>query len=455
MQGKERLRAGSLSFVEVLAASVALIALSMTPVLVAPYMYGAAGNASWLAYAFGGVMLLLVALNLNHFAKRATGSGSIFLYAAKELGPTIGTLAGWSLIWAYVFVGASQFGSEPLFFGLVGQALGVSVPALAVMAGLAIVCWLLAVRDVALSTIVMLVLEAISVSIILVLVGVVLFKHGPHIDTAQLHLEGAGKASIGLAIATAVFSFVGFESATAFGDEAKNPLRTIPRAVAWSVVIAGAFFILTVYTEILGLHGSKPSFDQLSAPLSTLADTVGVGYLKLPIVIGAIFSAFSCCLACVNSAARIMLPMAQRGLLPRRIAAIHPRFHTPHVAIVVTAIAMLAIGLTMYVLHVAPVDSFNYCGTLSSLSFIAVYLAIAIAAPLYLKRIGEGRPIHTLVSIVACLFLLGTAVTLFYPAPPAPTNLFPYLFVAYLVVGYVLHRFARTNAEDAAATEVS
>src|ERR1700761_1500800 len=95
------LRAGSLSFVEVLAASVALIGLSMTPVLIAPYMFGAAGNGSWLADAFGGIMLLLVALNLNHFAKRATGAGSMFLYAANELGPALGTMAGWSLVWAY------------------------------------------------------------------------------------------------------------------------------------------------------------------------------------------------------------------------------------------------------------------------------------------------------------------------------------------------------------------
>ena len=459
MQQKERLRAGSLSFIEVLAASVALIGLSMTPVLIAPYMFGAAGNGSWLAYLFAAVMLLLVALNLNHFAKRATGSGSMFLYAARELGPAVGTLAGWSLVWAYVFVGASQFGAQALFIGQLGAAFGAHIPALACMAGLAVICAMLAVRDIALSTVVMLVLETISVAIICTLVAIVLFKAGPHIDVQQLHLTGVGKASIGLGIATAIFSFVGFESATAFGDEARDPLRTIPRAVVLSVIIAGAFFILAMYAEILGLRGSKPPLDQLSAPLPTLADLLNVGYLKVPITIGAIFSSFSVALACVNTGARVLLPMAQGGLLPSSLAAIQPRFKTPYVALIAIVLVMFAIGVSMYAGHVAPIDIFNYCGTLSSLSFIAVYLMIAIAAPRFLARNGEGSRLHTVVSVITCTFLIGTAVTLFYPVPPPPTNVFPYLFIAYLAIGLLLFAFSRrrTNipAPDVVAAEAA
>ena len=433
---ENRLRAGSLSFVEVLAASLALIGLSMTPVLIAPYMFGAAGNASWLAYVFGAVMMLLVAVNLNHFAKRSSGAGSMFLYAAKELGPTFGGLAGWSLIWAYVFVGAANFGAQAVFIGQIGATLGASVPALVVMAALGIVCWLLAVRDIALSTIVMLVMESISVAIICVLIGVVLFKAG-HIDAAQVHLEGIGKASIGLGIATAIFSFVGFESATAFGGEASNPMRNIPRAVVWSVIIASAFFVLAMYAEILGLRGSKPPLDQLSSPLWNLADAVNVGYLKIPIAIGAICSSFSVALACVNTCARIVLPMAENGILPRALAGVHPRFQTPHVALATTVVVMFAIGLSMYLAHVAPIDIFNFCGTLSSLSFIAVYLLISFAAPRFLKRIGELKAIDVVMAVLSCVFLIGTGVTLFYPSPP-PTNWFPYLFVLYLVIGVVI-----------------
>jgi amino acid transporter len=438
MQQKGRLRAGSLTFIEVLAASLALVGLSMTPVLIAPYMYAAAGNGSWLAYVFAGVMLLLVAMSLNRFARRGTGAGSMFLYAARELGPALGALAGWSLIWAYVFVGAANFGAQALFWGQLGTAAGLTVPALLTMVALAAVCMVLAVRDVALSTIVMLALESISVAIICTLAGFVLLKHGPHLDLAQLQLSGTGKASIGLGIATAIFSFVGFESATAFGAEARNPFSTIPRAVVWSVIIASCFFVLTIYVEILGLRGAKTPLDQQTAPLWALAVVAGTPYLKIPITIGAIFSSFSVALACVNTCARIMLPMAQGGLLPKALSAIQPRFSTPHVALAVASVTMLAIGASMYISHVAPIDIFNYCGTLSSLSFIVIYFLIAMAAPRYLRRIGELRAFDTVLAVTACLFLAGTAVTLFYPLPPPPTTIFPYLFLVYLAAGLAI-----------------
>jgi amino acid transporter len=453
MQQKGRLRAGSLSFMEVLAASLALIGLSMTPVLIAPYMYAAAGNSSWLAYVFGGIMLLLVAMNLNRFARRGTGAGSMFLYAARELGPALGALAGFSLIWAYVFVGASQFGAQALFIGQLAGAIGISVPALATMIGLAVLCMVLAVRDVALSTIVMLALETISVTIICTLVAFVLIEHGPHVDLSQLHLAGAGKASIGLGIATAIFSFVGFESATAFGAEAKQPFVTIPRAVVASVIIASCFFVLVIYTEILGLHGAKTPLDQQTAPLWSIADIVGTPYLKIPITIGAIFSSFSVALACLNTCARIMLPMAHGGLLPKRLASVHPRFSTPHVALGAAIVTMLAIGVAMYAAHVEPIDIFNFCGTLSSLSFIVIYFLIAVAAPRFLRRIGELRPLDTALAAVTCLFLAGTAVTLFYPVPPPPTNLFPYLFLAYLGAGLLLYYATRRRATESLALE--
>ncbi|GAC1508503.1 MAG: APC family permease [Steroidobacteraceae bacterium] len=452
---RERLRSGSLNFVEVLAASLALIGLSMTPVLIAPGMYGSAGNASWLAYVFGGIMLLLVAFNLNQFMKRSSGAGSMFLYAAQELGPMPGALAGWSLVWAYVFVGAANFGAQALFIGQLSGFIGFAIPSLATMAGLGIICWLLAVRDIALSTIVMLALESVSVAIICVLIAIVLFKHGPSIDQAQLHLTGIGKASIGLGLAFAIFSFVGFESATAFGDEAKNPLVNIPRAVLWSVIIAGAFFVLAMYTEILGLRDLKPPLDQLSAPLWSLADAVHVGYLKIPIIIGAICSSFSVALACVNTAARIVLPMAQAGLLPKALAGIHPRFKTPSGGLGSVVMVMFAIGVAMNFVNVAPLDIFNICGTLSALAFIVIYGMISIAAPLYLRRIGELRIVDALVSGITLIFLTGTAATLFNPAfAPPPTNRYPYFFIVYLVVGAILYLIARNRMSRTQRAEV-
>src|SRR5579863_8615994 len=98
------MRSGSLTFLEVLATSIALIGPSMTPLLIAPYMYSLAGNGTWLAYAFGGVMLIFVALCVNQFARRSSAAGSLYHYIADHLGRVVGAIGGWTLLWAYGFV---------------------------------------------------------------------------------------------------------------------------------------------------------------------------------------------------------------------------------------------------------------------------------------------------------------------------------------------------------------
>ena len=100
----------------------------------------------------------------------------------------------------------------------------------------------------------MLWIEAASVSVIVIVVVLVLVRHGWHMDRDELHLRGMTGSGLRLGLVLALFSFVGFESATTLGAEARNPLKTIPRAVIQSAVLAGAFFTVCAYAEVLGFH---------------------------------------------------------------------------------------------------------------------------------------------------------------------------------------------------------
>ena len=444
------LRSGSLTFLEVLATSVALIGPSMTPILIAPYMYANAGNGTWLAYAFGGTMLVFVALNINQFTRRSSAAGSMYGYVAENLGPMLGAIAGWSLLWAYGFVAAAVLGAMALFTNIFLGYGGAHVPAIVTVCAIAFVAWQAAYRGVQVSAILMLVLEAISVVVICILIGIVLVKHGPSIDTAQLTLKGAFPGGIGLAIAFAVFSFVGFESATAFGAEAKNPLKTIPRAVLGSVVFVSVFFIVATYSEILGLHHAALRLDRQTFPLGTLADIFNVGYLRIPITIGALCSAFSVCLACITTAGRVAYAMALAGLLPRAFARIEPKHDTPNVAVTVVTALTLIVTLASLIGRVAPIDVFNNCGTLSSFGFIVIYALISIAAGVYVKRKREMRSVDFAISVIAVLLLLVPAVTLFYPVPAPPQRWFAYYFLAFIAAGWAWSAAARRGRRSRA-----
>src|SRR6202035_5363053 len=210
------LRANCLGFTGVTAMAIALISPTMTAALIVPLMYSSAGNASWLAYAFGTLMLLFVALNLNQFAKRSTSAGSMYAYTVMGLGTTAGGISGWCLVWAYLFIGTAGMTGFTIFTNTLLGMMGFQVPNLVIFAACALIIWILAYKDIQLSTILMLVLEGASVGLILFLCWVVLYHHSFKLDTAQLSLSGASFSGISLGVVTAIFSLVGFECASAF-----------------------------------------------------------------------------------------------------------------------------------------------------------------------------------------------------------------------------------------------
>ncbi len=193
---------------------------------------------------------------------------------------------------------------------------------------LAVICagismWI-AWRDVKISARLMLWIEAVSVFVIVTVLVLVLARHGSHLDTSQLRLRGVTGSRLRLGLVLALFSFVGFESATTLGSEARNPLKTIPRAVIQSSILGGAFFTLSAYTEVLGFRVVGQDLGSSDAPMHVLARVGGAPLLGLLIAIGSLVSLFAGTLACVTAAARVlMLHGSQRPRAP--LAALNAR----------------------------------------------------------------------------------------------------------------------------------
>jgi amino acid transporter len=449
-QSKSGLRSNCLNFNEVTAMAIALISPTMTAALIVPLMYSSAGNASWLAYAFGTVMLLFVALNLNQFAKRSTSAGSMYGYTVMGLGTTAGNVSGWCLVWAYLFIGTAGMTGFTIFANTLLGMIGIHVPAPALFAVCAITIWTLAYKDIQLSSILMLVLEGISVALILLLCAIVLFGHKSMVDTSQIKLQGASFSGISLGVVTAIFSLVGFECATAFGDEAKEPLITIPRAVIVSLILTGAFFVLVSYTEVLGFIGYKIPLDKADAPLNMLADMMNVGWLKVPVSIGAMISFFSLALSCLNSGARILYPMGRMGVFHSSIGSSHETNETPHVAVTVMALLIFAVPTALVTLfRLEILDAFNDAGTFGAFGFLGAYFLISIAAAGYLKGRGELGGRELALSIASVVLLLVPAVGSVYPVPSWPVNIFPYIFLGFLTIGLVWFMMLRRRPDFA------
>jgi amino acid transporter len=440
------LRTNALGFPQLLAQSVALISPTMTAVLILPLAFSIAGDSTWFSYAFATVMLAFTALALNQFAKRSSATGSMYAYVARGLGAPSGVMSGWALVWCYFFIGTAGLCGFALMSQQFIDALGISgtVPPYIFWILSAAVGAFIAIRDVRLSAILTLVLEGLSMACILALGAVILFKHGFHVDTAQIKLSGFSLKDLNLSVVVCIFSLVGFEAASTMGGEARNALKTVPKAVIWSLFISGGFMVVMAYVEVLGSNHAGLNLATLSAPLQDLSSAYGVSFFKIPVSLGAMVSFFALTLSCVNSGTRLLLPLGRSGFVSARLNTTHATNLTPHTAIGAYYIVLLIEVFAWHLMGGSVLTMFNDAGTLAATGFLFAYFMISVAAPVYLKKLGELRPINVAVSVIAFALLVVPAVGLFYPAPPSPVNLFPGIFAVFMILGgarlYLLNR---------------
>jgi amino acid transporter len=430
------LRHGVLSPLETLAQSVSTMAPTTTPAATIPLVFALAGNGTWLAYVLATIAILLVALCIARFARHSASPGSLYTYASTILPPWLSATVAWSLLLAYVATGASVIGGFYHYANLlVRDATGhvVSTALLALLVtGVSI--WI-ACRDVQISVRLMLWTEAASVSVILVVVVLVLFGHGWHWDWEELHLRGMTGSGLRLGLVLALFSFVGFESATTLGSEARNPLKTIPRAVIQSAVLAGAFFTVCAYAEVLGFHIAGQDLGTTPDQMHVLARVGGVPVLGILIDIGALVSMFAGTLACITAAARVLLRMAHDGLAHGSFSGTHAQHQTPGRALIVTGIAAVLPVAVLAYRGASGLDVYGWMGSLATYGFIVAYALVCMAQPRYLRNHGLFRPGAQILPWLAAAAMLLALVGNLYPVPEGPYGKLPFIYLAYLIAG--------------------
>jgi amino acid transporter len=430
------LRRGVLSPMETLAQSVGTIAPTTTPAATIPLVCALAGEGTWLAYSLATVAILLVAWCISRFAKYSASPGSLYTYAAMILPPWLGATAAWSLLLAYVATGASVIGGFYHWGNLLLRDASVH-PASAVLLALAVtaVSMWIAYRDVKISARLMLWIEGASVTLILIVVILLLVRHGGQLDWEQLRLHRMTGSGLRLGLVLALFSFVGFESATTLGSEARDPLRTIPRAVIQSAIITGAFFTVSAYAEVLGFRMAGQDLGTSQAAMHVLARVAGVPIFGLLIDLGALVSLFAGTLACITAAARVLMLMAHNGLAPSWLRVTHSRNETPGRAVLVTGLAAVLPVAVLAAIGASGLDVYGWMGSLATYGFIVAYALVCFALPRYLQEQGALRTDAQIISWLACAAMIAAMVGNLYPVPEGPYGKLPYIYLTFLVAG--------------------
>jgi len=432
------LKTGSLSPLQTLAQSIAVIAPTGAPVMTIPLVFGLAGAGCAIAFLISTIGVLLVALNVNQFARTSSSPGSLYTYITDHMHPRWGVLAGWALLVAYVGTAASVSAGVTNYANVVlRDSFGwQAFPVLLTTLVAAVACYL-AYRDIQISTRLMLWLQAASVTLISCITVGVIVKHGWRLDMAQLTLQGVTAEELRLGLVLAIFSSVGFESATSLGSEARDPLINIPRAVKWSAILAGVFFFLCAYSEVLAFRGESQSLSQSSAPMHVLTRQVGLPPLVGTLTdLGAVVTFFSCFLACITASARVLFLMSRHGALHSDLGEAHEENQTPHRAVLWCSIAAFVPAAIMTQRGMNLFEIYGLLGTLATFGFVTVYILVSTAAPLFLRAQRRLTPQAMGISVLAVLAMGGALLGNLYPVPPAPYSYLPYIYAVLLLTGF-------------------
>ena len=238
-----------------------------------------------------------------------------------------------------------------------------------------------------------------------------------------------------------MYSFAGFDGATAMGAEARDPLKSIPRAVMQTAIFCGVFYTICAYVEVLGLRMAGQDLGTANLPMHVLASVGGIPALEFVIDIGALFALFAGILACLTAAARLLLMLAHKGLAHDSMKATHPRHETPTAAVIATGLAIFLPVIVLAAMGTSGLDVYGWFGALGTYGFTVSYALVCYALPGYLReRHGRTTLATTILPWLAFAAMIGVLLSNLYPVPEGVYGKLPYLFLAYL--GTVLMLFA-------------
>ena len=377
------------------------------------------------AYAIAGGVILLFSVGFVAMGRHVVNAGAFYTYIGKGLGRTTGSGSAAVALFAYCTVQAAMYGLYgATVSGLVAHYADVQIAwwvwALVTMVAVQV----LGAAGIELGAKVLAVLVLAEFSILLAFALVTLVKGGgPEglgvADTfsPSAVLDGAP----GVALMFAVASMFGFEATAIYGEEAREPHRTVPRATYLSVAVVTGFFAFTSWMLISSYGASKATAaagaaleggDSTVFVFAPIADLFG-GWANdvLPILLAT--SLFAGILAFHNSANRYLFSLSREGLLPGRLRSLNSR-HSPWAAgLVQTVIAVLLVTPFALAGKDPVLTLFSWFSGVGVLACMLLYFLTSISVIVFFRRERlDTRPWNTLVAPALGALGLGAVIWL-------------------------------------------
>ncbi len=376
-----------------------------------------AGGALPLSVVIALVACLCVAYSIGELARHLPSAGGMYTYTARGLHPSVGFLVAWAyalveplvapllyIIFGFVMAGTlnAEFGwSADLWWPW--------------SIGAAVLVFLLGYYGIRISagtgTILGLFEILVFAALALWLIFEADFNTFDVFTTSEATVEGfEGLSGVFAGSIYAILAFIGFEAAAPLAEEAKDPRRTIRRAVIYSCFGIGLFYILTTYAATVFFGPDRMAEFAASGagnPWDALARAVwGAGWVLAFLAIQN--SAIANSNAAANAATRTWYAMGRIKILPSFMAATHPKWRSPNVSVWIQLIVGLAASLILGFSY-DPLTAFIFIATVITAVVILIYIAVALSCIVFYlrERRDEFNAFkHVLVPVVGILFFI-------------------------------------------------
>lgn len=357
----------------------------------------ALGAAAPVAYAVCAVAMALIVLCFAEAGSRVSLTGGVYAYVEIAFGPLFGFVTG-VLMWAGITVATAAVSS------LFADAMVALVPSLAGVRGAAISLILIALALLNIAGVrganrfVEVMTVAKLLPLLLLIVGGI-----AAVRTQNLVVSHAPAVSqVARASIVSIFAFLGVESALVPGGEVRDPSRTVPRAVflAMGTIVLVYFAVQIVAQGVLG-----PALATAKTPLADAAAVAFGSWGRTTILVGMVVSMFGYLSGMTLAVPRTLYAFARDGFLPAPIAAVHARFRTPYVAIVLQTLVVIALAVS---------GTFEKLAIISNGTILLVYAACCVAV-VQLRRLDvktDGAPFRVPFSGVVPVLAFAVVVAL-------------------------------------------
>lgn len=356
-----------------------------------PVLYAFAGSATPLVYILAGLVMAVFAVGYLKMSRHTLNASGFVSYISKGLGNRAGGAAAGLAVVTYTALQIGFFGLFGVFArGLFAEHLGLDLPELVWILLALVFVTVLTASGVDASFMVLGILIAAELAVLVVLLAGFLSQHGLSVfDVGGFSAEALFVPGIGIALLFAIATFTTVEATVVFSEEAREPRKTIPRALYIVIVFVGlVYFVATWATQ--GVVG----VDQIQQVAIENPDTFIFGlavenvgaWLAVSIQVLLVTSFVAMLLGLFNMFSRYLFGLGRSGFLPSALQKVSQR-GTPTTAVVANSI-VVGVLLTVFLLAGADPWGIVYLwGTaIGTAGFVLILLFTSIAVVIYFLR---------------------------------------------------------------------